>query len=131
MVIPARGAQRRQPERPMWPGLAAVVVSIVHCRKGPYWRPADPRRKEDEDEAARTKKKRKPWRYRWPDDLRDEVLARLLSLNAERAAEEKRLGARPSCARDAAPEGPAKAAKARAPRKRGKAGGEGQGGLFG
>ena len=25
-----------------------------------------------------------PWRYRWPDDLRDEVLARLLGLNKER-----------------------------------------------
>ena len=29
-----------------------------------------------------------PWRYRWPDDIRDEVLARLLALNAERYAEE-------------------------------------------
>ena len=28
------------------------------------------------------------WRYRWPDALRDEVLARLLALNAERYAEE-------------------------------------------
>ena len=34
-------------------------------------------------------KKKKPWRYRWPDDVRDEVLARLLALNAERAAEER------------------------------------------
>ena len=25
------------------------------------------------------------WRYRWPDEIRDEVLARLLALNAERA----------------------------------------------
>ena len=33
-------------------------------------------------------KKKKPWRYRWPDEVRDEVLARLLALNAERAAEE-------------------------------------------
>jgi len=29
-------------------------------------------------------------RYRWPDDIRDDVLARLLALNAERAAEEAR-----------------------------------------
>jgi hypothetical protein len=29
--------------------------------------------------------KKKPYRYRWPDDVRDEVLARLLQLNAERA----------------------------------------------
>ena len=36
--------------------------------------------------------KKKPYRYRWPDDVRDEVLARLLELNAERAAEEARAG---------------------------------------
>ncbi len=35
----------------------------------------------------------KPYRYRWPDEVRDEVLARLLQLNAERAAEEARSGA--------------------------------------
>ena len=41
-------------------------------------------------------KKKKPWRYRWPDEVRDEVLARLLALNAERAAAESlaRLSAR-------------------------------------
>jgi hypothetical protein len=33
-------------------------------------------------------KKKFPWRYRWPDDVRDDVLARLLALNAERYAEE-------------------------------------------
>ena len=32
--------------------------------------------------------KKKPYRYRWPDEVRDEVLARLLELNAERAKEE-------------------------------------------
>ena len=37
--------------------------------------------------------KKKPWRYRWPDEIRDEVLARLLELNAERAKEEDRSGA--------------------------------------
>jgi hypothetical protein len=37
--------------------------------------------------------KKKPWRYRWPDKLRDEVLARLLELNAERAKEEARAAA--------------------------------------
>ena len=36
--------------------------------------------------------KKKPYRYRWPDDVHDEVLARLLELNAERAAEEARTG---------------------------------------
>ncbi len=33
-------------------------------------------------------RKKLPWRYRWPDDVRDDVLARLLALNAERYAEE-------------------------------------------
>ena len=33
--------------------------------------------------------KKKPYRYRWPDDVRDEVLARLMALNAERAREER------------------------------------------
>ena len=44
------------------------------------------------DEAERGNKK-KPYRYRWPDDVRDDVLARLIKLNAERAAEEQRSGA--------------------------------------
>ena len=44
------------------------------------------------DEATWGRKK-KPYRYRWPDPVRDEVLARLLALNAERAAEEARAGA--------------------------------------
>jgi hypothetical protein len=44
----------------------------------------------DEEEWGR---KKKPWRYRWPDEVRDEVLARLLALNAERAAAEARSGA--------------------------------------
>jgi hypothetical protein len=33
-----------------------------------------------------------PWRYRWPDAVRDDVLARLLALNAERYADEVALG---------------------------------------
>ncbi len=36
--------------------------------------------------------KKKPYRYRWPDAVRDEVLARLLELNAQRAREEKLMG---------------------------------------
>ncbi len=44
------------------------------------------------DEAAWGRKK-KPYRYRWPDPVRDEVLARLLALNATRAADEARAGA--------------------------------------
>ena len=40
----------------------------------------------DEDEWGT---KKKPYRYRWPDEVRDEVLARLLELNAERAERER------------------------------------------
>ena len=42
---------------------------------------------EDEaDDPGRTRQRKKPWRYRWPDHLRDEALARLLALNADRVA---------------------------------------------
>jgi len=43
---------------------------------------------EEDDEAGKASKKKKPWRYRWPDEIRDEVLGRLLELNAERARAE-------------------------------------------
>jgi len=33
-----------------------------------------------------------PWRYRWPDDTRDDILARLLALNAQRAELERLTG---------------------------------------
>jgi hypothetical protein len=36
--------------------------------------------------------RRLAWRHRWPDAVRDEVLARLLALNAERYAEEQAKG---------------------------------------
>jgi hypothetical protein len=36
--------------------------------------------------------KKLPWRHRWPDAIRDDVLARLLALNAERYAEEQERG---------------------------------------
>ena len=42
---------------------------------------------EDEDDEE-DNRRRKPWRYRWPDDFRNEVLARLLQLNQERAQQE-------------------------------------------
>lgn len=43
----------------------------------------------EEDEGDGKNKRKKPWRYRWPDEIRDEVLARLLALNAQRAEEER------------------------------------------
>ena len=43
----------------------------------------------DEEESSNRKK---PYRYRWPDEVRDEVLARLLALNSQRAKEEALTG---------------------------------------
>jgi N-6 DNA Methylase len=48
---------------------------------------------EDEGDTGGGRRRKKPWRYRWPDDFRDEVLARLLELNRQRAAEERLGGA--------------------------------------
>ena len=58
---------------------------------------------DDEGEVSGRRRKKKPWRYRWPDDVRDEVLARLLELNAQRAKEEasRPLPVRPEAPSDA------------------------------
>ena len=65
-----------------------------------------------------TRRRRKPWRYRWPDDFRDEVLARLLELNRQRAEQERLSGA-------------AAEAKSKKPRKTAKKSADaGQQGLF-
>lgn len=40
------------------------------------------------DDESNKRQKKKPYRYRWTDDIRDEVLARLLALNEERYQEE-------------------------------------------
>jgi N-6 DNA Methylase len=47
---------------------------------------------DDAEDAGKVSKGRKPWRYRLPDPIRDEVLARLLALNAQRAEEERLAG---------------------------------------
>jgi hypothetical protein len=57
--------------------------------------------------GAITGRRKLPWRYRWPDAVRDDVLARLLALNAERDAEEVAMGLHSKEAKQAA-----KAAKA-------------------
>ena len=44
---------------------------------------------EDNEVASRGIAKKR-WRYGWPDEVRDEVLSRLLALNTERAAEEEK-----------------------------------------
>ena len=45
---------------------------------------------EEEDEDAAPSEKKKPWRLRFPDPVRDDLLARLLALKAFRAAAERR-----------------------------------------
>jgi hypothetical protein len=73
---------------------------------------------ENEEEPGGGRRRKKPWRYRWPDDFRDEVLARLLELNRQRAEEERLSGA-------------AAEAKAKKPRKTTKKSNDrGQQGLF-
>jgi hypothetical protein len=47
---------------------------------------------EEEDEEGTASRRKKPWRYRWPDEFRDEVLARLLALNQECAQQEALAG---------------------------------------
>lgn len=78
---------------------------------------------EEEDEEGSGRRRKKPWRYRWLDEIRDEVLARLLELNRKRAEEEQISGA----AAEAAQGTPRSTVK----RKRGKAATEGQGTLLG
>jgi hypothetical protein len=43
---------------------------------------------EEDEEEGISRRRKKPWRYRWPDEIRDEVLARLLELNRQRAEQE-------------------------------------------
>ncbi len=73
---------------------------------------------EDEDDNASdpssTRQKKKPWRYRWPDDFRDQVLARLLELNEKRHKEELLLVKGKSTEANPAKESNKKPAKAKA-----------------
>ncbi len=66
----------------------------------------------DEATWGRTKK---PYRYRWPDAVRDEVLACLLTLNAKRATEEVRSGATVDDSRAPSPPRPAQSRYPRGP----------------
>jgi hypothetical protein len=78
---------------------------------------------DDDDEAAGGRRKKKPWRYRWPDELRDEVLARLLDLNAKRAKEQ-------TTKPPTSPDEPTSPKKKRGPKKKAAITAE-QGALFG
>jgi hypothetical protein len=57
--------------------------------------------------------RRLAWRHRWPDAVRDEVLARLLALNAERYAEEQAMGLQGKGAKKGAGGGGKRKGKAR------------------
>src|SRR5829696_1906811 len=48
---------------------------------------------DEDEESAGPRRRKKPWRHRWPDAIRDEVLARLLQLNRDRAEEERKAAA--------------------------------------
>ncbi|MFB2891344.1 hypothetical protein ACE1CI_00200 [Aerosakkonemataceae cyanobacterium BLCC-F50] len=43
---------------------------------------------EENEEETTGRQRKKPWRYRWPEEIHDEVLARLLDLNQKRHEEE-------------------------------------------
>lgn len=69
--------------------------------------------------SVRGSDKKKPYRYRWPDSVRDEVLARLLDLNKQRhqaeslsgqlASPEKSTAAKPTTPKPKKPKAPPKA----------------------
>lgn len=65
---------------------------------------------EIDEEAWGTKKK--PYRYRWPDEVHDDVLARLLDLNQKRYAEEVAAGLHDTRKKNAAPKKASEAKKA-------------------
>jgi hypothetical protein len=48
---------------------------------------------EKDEENSMPLRRKKPWRYRWPEEVHDEVLARLLELNRLRAQAEQLSGA--------------------------------------
>ena len=48
---------------------------------------------DETEEPTRGRGRKKPWRYRWSDEVRDDVLARLLELNKKRAEEDSLAGA--------------------------------------
>ena len=70
---------------------------------------------DEEDEEENGRPRRKKYRYCWPDEIRDEVLARLLELNRQRALEEGQMPTeQPVFARTPDPEPKTKGSKKRA-----------------
>ena len=81
-----------------WHNLVELAVdgSPLAGKKGPRCEFLLDYEDEEDDEPTTSNRqprtRKKPWRYRWPDDFRDEVLARLLDLNQKRAEEERLAG---------------------------------------
>jgi hypothetical protein len=78
-------------------------------------------------EVGKKRRKKKPWRYRWPDDFRDEVLARLLELNKVRAEEERITGLAAKGGKGSRKSAPS---QSRAKKSKGKTAGKGQKEIF-
>jgi hypothetical protein len=70
-----------------------------------------------EEDGDRQRARPKPWRYRWQEEMREQVLARLLSLNGDRAHAERALREssepRPKGPKKATPRAPAAQRKQR------------------
>ena len=60
------------------------------------------------DTLAKTGRRKLPWRYRWPEAQRDELLARLLDLNQKRYDEEIQLGLHAKKSKGKSPKTPRK-----------------------
>jgi N-6 DNA Methylase len=65
----------------------------------------------EEEEGENTSRRKKPWRYRWSEEIHDEVLAKLLDLNKQRANAEI-LGGKKAENKPKAKSGKKKASKA-------------------
>lgn len=83
---------------------------------------------EEDGEENGPRRRKKPWRCRWPDEIRDEVLARLLDLNRQRALEEGQLPPDTHSSSNSAQQEPKKNARKKKPVTTGT--GTVRGGLF-
>ena len=68
------------------------MILHFHCPRAPIEAFALPANLMAKSYGAITGRRKLPWRYRRPDSVRDDVLARLLALNAESYAEEVAIG---------------------------------------
>ena len=95
-----------------------------------FWDPGDALDFQGQLQAygAITGRRKLPWRYRWPDAVRDDVLARLLALNAERYAEEVAFGLHSKGAKQAAKASRAVGSSAPGGKRRGRPAKTSQGG---